>query len=223
VTVLVPAREPKMVAVASAKKMRLSRGMVWSGDESADVVEEIDEEEDEDDLKCADVEGTGDVEVEGCGFDGGQAVRGRLPVNLMTEYAEEHRGEHADEHGGADAKDLQESDEDEAEESEGGLRGAEVAEGYDGRGAGDDDAGVAEADEGDEESDAAADGSVELMRDSGDETLADSGEGEREEDGSGEKDSAEGGLPGDAHAFDDGIGEVGVEPHAGREGQGIVG
>ena len=44
-----------------------------------------------------------------------------------------------------------------------------------------------------------------------------------EEDDAGEEDGAEGGLPGDAHAFDDGVGEVGVEAHAGSEGEGVVG
>ncbi len=39
----------------------------------------------------------------------------------------------------------------------------------------------------------------------------------------GEEDGSEGGLPGDAHAFDDGVGEVGVEAHAGGEGERVVG
>ena len=47
--------------------------------------------------------------------------------------------------------------------------------------------------------------------------------GEDEEDDAGEEDGAEGGLPGDAHALDDGVGEVGVEAHAGREGERVVG
>ncbi len=49
-------------------------GALGDGDEGADVVEEIDEEEDEDDLEGADVEGAADVEVEGGGSDGGEAV-----------------------------------------------------------------------------------------------------------------------------------------------------
>jgi hypothetical protein len=54
------------------------------------------------------------------------------------------------------------------------------------------------------------------MGDGADETLADSSKGEEEEDDAGEKDGAEGGLPRDAHAFDDGVGEVGVEAHTWR-------
>ena len=55
------------------------------------------------------------------------------------------------------------------------------------------------------------------------EALADAAEGEQEEDDAGDEDGAEGGLPGHAHALDDGVGEVGVEAHAGREGERIVG
>ena len=111
--------------------------------------------------------------------DGGEIVGGGLPVDLMAEDAEERGGEDADQHGCADAEDLQDGDEEEAEDGEGGRRGVEVAEGDGGGGAGDDDAGVAESDEGDEEADASADRGVELMRDGGDEALADAGEGEQ--------------------------------------------
>ena len=99
----------------------------------------------------------------------------------------------------------------------------EVAEGDCGGGAGNDDAGVAESDEGDEEADASADCGVELVGNSGDEALAYAREGECEKDDAGEEDCAEGGLPRNAHAFDDGVGEVGVEAHAGSEGEWVVG
>ena len=61
------------------------------------------------------------------------------------------------------------------------------------------------------------------MRNGGDEALANASEGEGEKDEAGEKDGAECRLPRDAHSEDDGVGEVGVETHAGREGEGIVG
>ncbi len=222
-----------MVAVASAKKMRLRRGMEWSGghevgafgdgDEGADVVEEVDEEEDEDDLEGAVVEGAADVEMEGGVADGGEGVGGGLVVELVEEESGEHGAEDSEEHEGSDAEDLQDGDEEEAEDGEGGLGCAEVAEGDGVGGAGDDDAGVAEAYEGYEEAYATPYGGVELVRDGGDEALADSGVGEEEEDAAGEEDGSEGGLPGDAHALDYGVGEVGVEAHAGGEGERVVG
>ena len=100
---------------------------------------------------------------------------------------------------------------------------ADVAQGNDSRGAGHDDASVAESDKGDEEADASSDGGVELMRDGSDETLTDACVGKGEEDDSGEEDGAESALPGNAHSFNDGVGEVSIEAHAGGEGDGIVG
>jgi len=84
-------------------------GVVWCDeagalgycDEGADVVEEVDEEEDEDDLEGADVEGAADVQVEGGGADGGEIVGRGLPVDLVAEDAEESCGEDADELGRA--------------------------------------------------------------------------------------------------------------------------
>jgi hypothetical protein len=64
---------------------------------------------------------------------------------------------------------------------------------------------------------------MKLMGDGSDEALADAREGEGEEDDAGEEDGSEGCGPGDAHTFDDGVGEVGVKAHAGREGEGVVG
>ena len=118
---------------------------------------------------------------------------------------------------------MQNGDEEETEDGEYGGRRVEVAEGDSGGGAGDDDAGIAESDEGDEEADASADCGVELIGDGGEEALPDTRVGECKEDDAGEEDGAEGGLPRDVHAFDDGIGEVGVEAHAGRESERVVG
>ena len=72
-TVLVPASEPTTVAVASAKKIRSSRGngvvfgdepgALGDRDQRADVVKEIDEEEDEDDLQRIHLQRAANVEV----------------------------------------------------------------------------------------------------------------------------------------------------------------
>ena len=86
-------------------------GALGDRDERADVVEEVDKEEDEDDLEGADVERAENVEVEGCCLDGSEIVGCGLPMDLVAEYAYEHGGEDADEHGGSDAEDLQECDE----------------------------------------------------------------------------------------------------------------
>jgi hypothetical protein len=64
---------------------------------------------------------------------------------------------------------------------------------------------------------------MELVGDGGDELLANATEGEQEEDDAGEEDGAQGGLPGDVHALDDGVSEVGVKAHTWRQGKRIVG
>ncbi len=85
-------------------------GALGDGHESANVVEEIDEEEDKDDLEGADVEGAGDVEVEGGLAEGAEIVVLGLPVDLVEGDAEGHGAEDSDEHGGSNFEDLQDCD-----------------------------------------------------------------------------------------------------------------
>jgi hypothetical protein len=198
-------------------------GAVGDGNEGANVVEEVDEEKDEYYFEGATAQSGGDVEVKGCGLDCGEVVGNGLPVDLMAEDAEQGGGEDSDEHGGSDAKDLEDCDEKETEDREYGRRGVKVAEGDRGGRAGDDDAGVAESDKGDEETDASTDCSVELVGDRGDEALADARKSQCEKDDTGEEDGSEGGLPGNTHAFNNSVGEVGVEAHARGEGERVVG
>src|SRR6266849_6820300 len=90
-------------------------------------------------------------------------------------------------------------------------------------GIGDDDVCVAQTDEGDEKADACSGAVLEAIGDAVHDLFADVGEGEEQKEQAGEKDNTESGLPGDAAAKDDGVGEVGVEEHARSEGDGIVG
>ncbi len=131
--------------------------------------------------------------------------------------------EDADEDGAADFSDFKGDHEDEAEESEAGGGVAQVAEADKGVGIANHEAGVAKADEGDEQADAAGDGGVKLVRDGAENHLPDAGGGERKKDDAGEKDCAQGCLPGDVHLEADGVSEVGVEAHAGGERDGIAG
>ena len=84
-------------------------------------------------------------------------------------------GEDADEDGAADFFDFQGDHEDEAEEGQRGGGVADVAQADQGVGIGDDKAGVAKADEGDEEADAAGHGGVELVGNGAQNHLADAG------------------------------------------------
>ena len=198
-------------------------GALGDADQGADVVEEVDKEEDEDDFERVHAERAADVEMEGGVADGHGVEGGGRVLHLVEEDSGGERGEHADQHGGLDAVGLEHGDQKDAEDGE--LRGVrvQIAQRDGGGGAGDDDAGVEQADEGDEKADAARDRRVELVGDGGEEPLANAAEGKQKKDDAGEEDRAERGLPGDAHALDDGVGEVGVEAHAGSERERVVG
>ena len=144
-------------------------------------------------------------------------------MHTMKDDSQERGCEDADKHCGTNAHNLQQRDEEEAEDGKSRLRRAQVAERYGCGGAGDDDAGVAESDESNKEADASANSGVEFVGNGCDETLTDAGEGQDKKDNSGEKDGTQSGLPGDVHAFDHGVGEVGIQPHTRSEGQRVVG
>ena len=144
-TVEVPAREPTTVAggVGEEDAVEAGDGVVFGdeagafgdGDEGADVVEEVDEEEDEDDLEGVHTEGAADVEMEGGGLDGHGVEGAGCVLDLMEEDADGEGAEDADEHGGFDLVGLQDGDEDDAEDGELGAVLVEVAEGDGGGGA----------------------------------------------------------------------------------------
>src|SRR5229473_1214944 len=145
------------------------------------------------------------------------------PVAEAERNSGEGDGDDAQEDGAADAPGHQDSNEDEPRGGEANLRVGNFAKADKGGGIGDDYVCVAEADEGDEESDAGGGAVLEAIGNAVDDLFADVGEGEEEKEEAGEKNDSERSLPGHAAAEDDGVGEVGVERHARREGDGIVG
>jgi len=136
VTVLVPAREPRMVELASARKMRLRRNGVGGAMRparwvTATRVPMLSKRSTKRKTKI--ISKAPMWSARGCrggrrGLDGGEVVVRGLPVNLVTEDAEKRSGEDADEHGGSHTEYLQDCDEQEAEDCQGGAGGAEVAE-----------------------------------------------------------------------------------------------
>ena len=139
------------------------------------------------------------------------------------EQAGDGGGEDADQHGGAHAPGQQGGDQQESEKRERGALIGQVAQGDGGGGMGHDDARIAEADEGDEEAHAGGHGRVEFVRDGGEDQLAHAQQREHQKRDAGEKDRAERGLPGHSHAFDHGVGEVGIEAHAGSQRDRVAG
>ena len=104
--------EPNTVAVASVNRMRLRRGMEWSAadeagalgdrDQGAQVVEQIDKEEDEDDFEQSLGESAANVELK-CGV---LASSRKPPVDGVqctspSDPGDRGNAEHADEDGAA--------------------------------------------------------------------------------------------------------------------------
>ena len=192
---LVPARLPKMVAIESVKRMRLSFGIAavlvdqpgaaGDPDQGADIVEQVDEQEDEEDLEQAEAvaarqaEHAGEVELEGGLRDRGQVVglrreldrsRATQPASVVASDADQDRAAHLPR--------RQRGGHHQPEQGERGAGRVQVAERHRGRRAGDDDAGILEADEGDEQADPARHRREQMRRDRGDDELADAGEGQ---------------------------------------------
>ncbi len=145
------------------------------------------------------------------------------PVAEAERNTGESDGNDPQENGAANAAGHQDGDENESSGGEKDLRVGSFAQADEGGGIGDDDFGVAQTDEGDEEADARGGAVLEAIGNAVDDLFADFGESEDEKKQAGKKDDTESGLPGNAAAEDYGVGEVGVEGHPGREGDGIVG
>ena len=80
-----------------------------------------------------------------------------------------------------------------------------------------DDAGVAKADERDEEAHARRNRRIKLERDGGDDELAHAQRGEQQKRNTGKEDRSQRGWPRHAHALHHRVSEIGVDPHPRRQ------
>lgn len=88
---------------------------------------------------------------------------------------------------------------------------------------GHDDPGIQQSDEGDEEPDPHGNSLFQGHGDGIEDGLPDGGQGKDDEDDPFDEDRGQGHFPGIPHLEADGVGKVGVEPHARCQGKGIVG
>src|SRR5947208_4910518 len=192
-------------------------------DQAANVIEEIDEEKDEDELAKAEFCGGAEVQLEERAGGMRQVEKMGGPVTKAERNTGKGDDDDAEENGAADAAGHQDGDEDESGGGEKDLGVGSFAKPDEGGGIGDDDFCVTQTDEGDEQADAGGRAVLEAIGGADDDLFAHFGEGEEQKKEAGHKDAAESGLPGNDAAENDGVGEVGVEGHAGRESDGIVG
>src|ERR1700676_109972 len=165
-------------------------------DQGADVVEEIDEEENEDELAEADFCGAAEIELEERARGMRQREKMIGPMREAEGDAGQGDGQDAEENGAADPAGHQDGDEQQANGSEKNLRVGSLAESHEGGGVCDDDFGVAEAHEGDEQADARGGAVFQGVWNAVYDLLADVGEREDQKEQAGEEDYAEGGRPG---------------------------
>ena len=144
-------------------------------------------------------------------------------MHLVAKDAGHEGPEHAQQHCGAHAQGLQDGDQCDAEHGQQGRGFVQVAEGDGGGGAGDDKSGVAQADEGDEQTDSASHSRVQLIRNGREQTLAYAAEGQQKKEDAGQKHGAERRRPGHAHALHHRVGEVSVQAHARCQCERVVG
>jgi hypothetical protein len=97
------------------------------------------------------------------------------------------------------------------------VRVAQVAQGHQGGGMRHNQARVVESDEGDEQAHARRHRRIQLERNGRYNQLPDADRRQDQEGHPGDKHRAQGRLPGNPHALDHGVSEVGVQPHAGRQ------
>ena len=131
--------------------------------------------------------------------------------------------ENADHHRTGHAASFQGDDDEEAEHGQQRAGRGEVAEADQGGRVVHHQTGFLEGDQGEEQADAGGDGRAQRQRNAVDDPLADTQHRQGEEQGGGNEHRAEGDLPAVAHVQDHGVGEEGVQAHAGGEGDGIVG
>src|SRR6266851_5090943 len=135
----------------------------------------------------------------------------------------EGAGDNSNKNGAADAPDHQDGDEHESGSGETHVRVGNFSQPDESSGIRDDDVGVAQADEGDKQADACGGAVLEAIGNAVDDLFAHIRKRKNQKEQPGKKNDAESGLPGYAPAEDNGVGEIGVEGHAGSEGYWIVG
>ena len=197
-------------------------GAVGHADQGAGRVEQVDQHEGEDDPGEADVQRSHQVQLaeDRCNArrHGDEALEGDV-----AEQPAQGGGHHdGDEHGGVDAAGGEDADEEEAEQPQQAGQGGEVAHGHHGGGARDHDAGIVQAEQGDEQTDAGGDADPKCQGNVGDEPVAYPQQGQDQQAQRTPEDGAHAHLPGVAHASHHHEGEEGVEAHGGSQGDGQV-
>ena len=192
-------------------------GAVGNAQEGADGVEHVDEEECEHADGHIHSEHVVPLKLPEDGLDGRR--HGDNAVEVGDAQGDAHNGgdENADEQRARNPLDQQSRRQQNAADGQQDSGIVEIAQREERSLGRSHDAGALEADEGDEETDARADGATEHKRNGLDNLLAHAREGEQHEDDALNEDGRQSELPGVAHRDAHGEGEEGVQAHAGSQ------
>ena len=155
-------------------------------------------------------------------------VVGDIDACNLAEHADDPGGQDAQQDGAVDILDVQHGGDEQTDESQQGTDAGgvevvgEAGDGHQGGGV-HAQAGVLQADEGDEQADAHAHAPLQVQGDGVEDGLTDIGHGQDDEQDALKEDGQQGDLPAVAEAQDNGVGQEGVQTHAGGQGEGQVG
>ena len=193
------------------------------GDQGAGIVEQVDEQEGEDHRDQADMDGARKIHLQEHRGDRRRHVEHAAELLMPGDDRDDGHDQDADDHAAQHPAVLERHDQREAQRRHHDRPALEVAVLHQRRRIADHDAGVLERDQRQEQADAGGDRHLERLRDGVDDPFADRQHADDEEDDAGDEDAAQRHLPGKLHAADHGEGEVGVEPHARRQRDRVVG
>ncbi len=147
----------------------------------------------------------------------------RRTVRSLDEQADDRSHEDADEDAALDLQDHEGAGDDDADDPEEGGSVRDVTEGDEGGVVVGDDAGVLQADEGDEQADTRADGLLQSAGNGAEQPAADFGNGKDNEQDTFQENSRKGELPGVTHAQAYGEHEESVQAHTGSQCERLLG
>ena len=169
------------------------------------------------------MDGAAQIKLQESGRRVGQGDDGGGPVRDAAQHAEKRSADDTDQDCAVDLSRHQDERQDEAEA--GGLHFAvgKTSQADKRSGIGDHQFRIPQPDESDEKTDPGRGGMLQAIRHAVDDLFADARDREHEENNAREENYAERSAPRNVHAQANGISEVGIERHSGRERDGIVG
>jgi len=198
-------------------------GAVGDADQRAGIVEYVDHQKTKHDDDESQLCGTGEIELQKGRRKRRRQRHDARELGEPERYADQRHGKDANQRGAGDVAVIERNDHDEAREAEDRRPLPEIAERDQRRWICDDDLGLLERDDAEKEPDSGGDRQFEILGDRVDDVFADPEDRNQEEDDPGAEHGGERLLPAVFVAEHYRERKEGIEPHARRERDGIIG